>query len=170
MSPEQCRAENVAWFVRQFATYVRSEIAGLKEADMADTAIVGLALKDQQNLEAALRIGKSLDDIRRNVASTFLRCVQDGLEGWARQQGEDWELVVTWPGGNWTERPDKKWLPLLLRKKAWSALVGAVIQAEQNGPWEVSIGIFGPTQDTWSEPKSVRQNRQFYGEQNNFIG
>jgi PD-(D/E)XK nuclease superfamily len=158
----QCRAENVAWLIRQFAAYVD---AGQKESDMVDAAIVGLALKDQQNLEAALRIGKNFDEIRRNVANTFLRCVQDGVEGWARQQGEDWELVMTWPGGNWTERSDKKWLPLLLRKKAWPALVGVAIQADRNGPWEVFIGILGPTQDTWNEPKSVSQNRQFYGEQ-----
>ena len=77
----QCRAENVAWFVRQFAAYVRSEITGLKESDMVDAAIVELALKDQPNLEAALRIGKNFDAIRRKVASKFLSCVQKGLGG-----------------------------------------------------------------------------------------
>jgi hypothetical protein len=123
----QCRAENVAWFVRQFAAYVRSEITGLKESDMVDAAIVELALKDQPNLEAALRIGKNFDEIRRNVASTFLRCVQDGLEEWARPNGEDWEVVAEWPGGNWIKRLDMKWLPLLLRKRAWPALVGVAI-------------------------------------------
>jgi hypothetical protein len=65
----QCRAENVTWLIRQFAAYVDSVNARQKEPDMADTAIVGLALKDQQNLEAALRIGKNFDEIRRNVAS-----------------------------------------------------------------------------------------------------
>jgi hypothetical protein len=145
----QCRAENVASFVRQFAAYVRSEVAGLKEPDVVDAVIVGLALKDQQNLEAALRIGKSFNEIRRSVACTFLRCVQEGLEGWARQQGEDWELVVRWPGGNWVEQPDKKWLPLLLRKRAWPALMGVAIQAEEPGPRKVFMGICGPTQDAW---------------------
>ena len=76
---------------------MRSEVAGLKESDMVDAAIVELALKDQPNLEAALRIGKNFDAIRRKVASKFLSCVQKGLEEWARQQGGDWEVVMTWP-------------------------------------------------------------------------
>jgi PD-(D/E)XK nuclease superfamily len=45
----QCRAENVTWLIRQFAAYVDSINAVQKESDMIDTAIVGLALKDQQN-------------------------------------------------------------------------------------------------------------------------
>jgi hypothetical protein len=165
----QCRAENVAWFVRQFAAYVRSEITGLKESDMVDAAIVELALKDQPNLEAALRIGKNFDEIRRNVASTFLRCVQDGLEEWARANGEDWEVVAEWPGGNWIKRLDMKWLPLLLRKRAWPALVGVAIQPERTGPSEVFIGICGPTQDRWNN-KDVIINTRLYGEHNKFIG
>jgi hypothetical protein len=164
----QCGAENVAWLVRQFAGYVRSEVAGLKESDMVDAAIVGLALKDPQNLEAALRIGNSFDEIRRNVASIFLRCVQERLVEWVLQQGEDWEVVVKWDGGNWVEQPGKKWLPLLLRKRAWPELVGVAIQAEEPGPCKVFIGICGPTQDSWNETVSV--NTQLYGEQNKFTG
>ena len=114
---------------------------------MVDAAIVGLALKDPQNLEAALRIGTSFDEIRRNVASIFLRCVQERLVEWVLQQGEDWEVVVKWDGGNWVEQPGKKWLPLLLRKRAWPELVGVAIQAEEPGPCKVFIGICGPTQD-----------------------
>jgi hypothetical protein len=67
----QCRAENVTWLIRQFAAYVESVNAVQKEADMIDTEIVGLAFKDQQNLEAALRIGNSTGEIRRRVISTF---------------------------------------------------------------------------------------------------
>jgi hypothetical protein len=69
----QCRAENVTWFIRQFTAYVDSVNGVEKEADMIDTEIVGLALKDQQNFEAALRIGKSTIQIRRTVLSHFLR-------------------------------------------------------------------------------------------------
>jgi hypothetical protein len=162
----QCRAENLTWFIRQFAAYVDSVNAVQKETDMIDTAIIGLALKDQQNLEAALRISKSTNEIRRKVLSTFLKHVQTGLQEWVRKQDKDWEVVAKWPGGNWIEQPDKKWLPLLLRKKAWPALVGVAIQAEYDGPWEVFIGILGPTQDTWRSDDGTK----YFGEQNQFIG
>jgi hypothetical protein len=76
--------------------------------------------------------------------------------------------VVTWPGGNWIERPDKKFLPLLLRKRAWPALVGVAIQPEKDGPFEVFIGICGPTQETWNTGLSL--NRRLYGERSEFIG
>jgi hypothetical protein len=132
---------------------------------MIDTAIVGLALKDRQNLVAALRIGKSADEIRRKVLSTFLKRVQDGLKEWVRQQDEDWEVVVTWPGGDWIEQPDRKWLPLLLRRKAWPALVGVAIIAQHEPPSEVFIGIQGPTQDAWQPIDD-----KLYGKQNRFIG
>jgi hypothetical protein len=130
----QCQAENVTWLVRQFSAYVDSVIAGQKEADMTDTAIVGLALKDEKNLEAALRIGKNFDEIRQDVMRTFLTCVRDGLKEWAKKNDEEWEVVETWPGGNWIEQPIKIWLPLLLHKKAWPEEVGVAIQAEHSGP------------------------------------
>ena len=72
---------------------------------MVDTAIVGLALKDEKNLETALRIGKNFDEIRHDVMRTFLRCVRDGLKEWAKKNNEEWEVVETWPGGNWIEQP-----------------------------------------------------------------
>ena len=117
---------------------------------MADAAIVGLAIKDEKNLEAALRIGASFDEIRYNVARRLLRCVQDGLEEWARQQDNDWEVVTTWPGGNWVERPGQRWLPLSLRKRAWPAMVGVSIVAENPGPTQIFIGISGPTKNLWN--------------------
>jgi hypothetical protein len=166
---DQCQAENVVWLIRQFAAYVDSAIAGKKESDMADTAIVGLALRDKQHLEAALRIGEEVNEIKHKVMSTLLRCVQDGLKEWAdRQDNEDWEVVVTWKGGNWIERPNERFLPLLLRKRAWPALVGAGIVADNKGPWDVFIEISGPTQEAWNS--QVKTNRDLYGEQNTFIG
>jgi len=162
----QCRAENVTWFIRQFAAYVDSVNAVQKGSDMIDTAIVGLALKDQQNLEAALRIGKSTDDIRRQVLSALLKHVQTGLQDWSKKQDKDWEVVAKWPGGNWVEEPKLRWLPLLLRKKAWPPLVGVTIMAQFVGPSGVFIGIHGPTQDTWNNNNGTK----FFGEQNQFIG
>jgi len=160
----------VAWLIRQFTAYVDLEISGQKESDMVDTAIVGLALSDQKNLEAALRIGEAREDIKGDVARGFLEGVKDGLESFARQQSEEWEVVETWPAGNWIEKPAKKRLPLLLRKKTWPALVGVGIQAEQAGqygPWGVFIGICGPTQDEFN--KGV-DNTRFYGGQSKFVG
>src|SRR5262249_49215610 len=130
----QCHAENVVWFIRQFAAYVDSKFAGKKESDMADAAIVGLALRDKQNLEAALRIGEKFDEIRHNVWSPVLRCVQDGLKEWARQQDGDWEVKATWEFGNWIEQPHVRYLPLCLRKRAWPPLMGVAIVADESGP------------------------------------
>jgi hypothetical protein len=64
-----------------------------------------------------------------------------------QQQDKDWEVTVTWAGRNWIERPNAKWLPLLLRKRAWPAMVGVAIVAQYDGPSEVFIGIGGPTQE-----------------------
>ena len=101
----QCQAENVDLAYKTISAYVDSVIAGQKESDMVDTAIVGLALKDEKNLEAALRIGKNFDEIRHDVMRTFLRCVRDGLKEWVKKNDEEWEVVETWPGGNWIEQP-----------------------------------------------------------------
>ncbi len=164
----QCRAENVTWLIKQFHAYVASEITGHKESDMADTAIVGLALKDEKTLEAALRIGENFVEIRRNVMREFLKCVQGRLEELAQKKEEDWEVTVKWPGGNWIEQPVAKFLPLLLRKRAWPALMGVAIQAEMTGPFGIFIGICGPMQDEWN--KDVSGNTRLYGEQNKFCG
>jgi hypothetical protein len=142
----QCRAESVAWLLRQFSNYLNSVIAGIKEADMADTAIVGLALRDPKNLDAALRIGENYGEIKRVVVKNFLQFIYDGLQAWAKERGEDWEVLTTWPSGSWIDKPDKKHLPVLLRKKSWPTMVGVAITAEQNGPHEVFIGIHGPTE------------------------
>ncbi len=164
---KQCRAENVAWFLRQFSTYVDSNITGQKEADMADAAIIGLALKDTQNLEAALRIGENLSEIKSKVVSAFLQCIHDRLKGWAQEKGEHWEVMMYGLGRNWIEKPNERYLPVLLRKRSWPAMVGAGISAEQNGPQEVFIGVCGATQDTW---KNDRNSVPLYGENDKFIG
>ena len=146
----ECRAQNVTWLIRQFSAYVLSVNAGQREPDMVDTAIVGLALKDSQNLEAALRIGDSAAAIRRPVWIAFLKRVQAGLEEWVRQQGGDWEVRVTWAGGDWTVAPDKKWLPILLRRRTWPATWAGRSSPSRMGLY-VFIGVFGPTQDTWDK-------------------
>jgi hypothetical protein len=165
----QCRADNVGWFIKQFANFVDSAISKQKGSDMVDTAIVDLALTNQQNLEAALRIGESVREIKLSVLRKLLTSVYDGLKEWAkRRQGKDWEVVVVWPGGNWIEKPNTEQLPLLLRRQDWPALVGVAIQAEHlasSGPWGVFIGICGPTQDEWGNPRRKR-----YGEQKRFVG
>src|SRR5271166_3477529 len=132
-----CSAENVAWLVRQFSSHVESVVAGRKEADMVDTAIIGLALKDENHLEAALRVGENFIEIRRSVVTAFLGCILVHLEEWVQKHGEDWEVRVKWRVGNWIERPMDKYLPLLLRKRSWPAMVGVGIQAEWTGPSEV---------------------------------
>ncbi len=137
---------------------------------MVDTAIVGLALKDENNLEAALRIGENFIAIRSGVVTAFLECILVHLEEWVQKHGEDWEVRLKWRVGNWIERPMDKYLPLLLRKSSWPALVGVGIQAEWTGPSEVFIGVSGPTQATWNTDGSAAKNAQFYGEFNRFIG
>ena len=164
----QCEAENVAWLLKQFSAYVDSAIGGQKEDDMADTAVIALAQFNDQNLEAALRIGENFDAIRHNVARAFLICIQDRLKTWAEQNGEDWEILADWRGRNWIERPELRHLPILLRKRLWPALVGVVIRADHEGPGGVFIGVFGPTQDGWNEDEA--NNTRLYGKQFKFIG
>jgi hypothetical protein len=53
----------------------------------------------------------------------------------------DWDLVFDWPMGRWSNKPEAKWLPILLRRKSWPAMVGANIQAERDGPDNIVIGI-----------------------------
>jgi hypothetical protein len=155
----------MGWFLRQFAAYVDLVIAGQKESDMVNAAIVELALRDEQNLEAALRIGESLVAIRLKIATNLLRCVYDGLKGWAQHQDAGWEVVESWPGGNWIEQPDQAMLPLVLRNSTWPELVGVVIQAEGTGPHNIYIGIFGQLRNDWTPRK-----RELYGEQTKFVG
>jgi PD-(D/E)XK nuclease superfamily len=168
----QCCAENVAWLLKQFSTYAVSVVAGPKEADMVDAAIVGLALndKDGKNLEAALRIGESLDEIRRAVISTFLRSIEDGLNDWAQKNSEGWEVISIWSGGSWIKQPGDKYKPIVLRKNSWPQTVGVSILAEYNGPRGVHLGIVGPTQASWKAGGREEANTQLYGHQETFIG
>ena len=105
----------------------------------------GSSSKDGKNLEAALRIGDSLDAIRHHVVSAFLTRIQDQLKEWAQKHGEEWEVRSSWNGKIWVERPTEKYLPILLRKSSWPAMVGVAIQADWNGPSDVIIGAMAPT-------------------------
>ena len=137
---------------------------------MGDAAIVGLALKDGKNLEAALRIGDSLEEIRLHVVSAFLASIQDRLKEWARNRGEEWEVRSNWNGKNWIERPAEKYLPIILRKGSWPAMVGAVIQADWSGLATVIIGAAAPTREAWKGKDGGAGNVQFYGSEINFVG
>ncbi len=86
---KDCQADNVRWFLKQFASYVRNEILGKREADMTNETIINLALKDD-NLEAALRIADCREEliavaVRIRYGDRLAVC---GLLGWARIEPE----------------------------------------------------------------------------------
>jgi hypothetical protein len=128
---------------------------------MVNEAIVGLALRDKESLEAALLVCESYNAIRQNILNDFLFCVQDGLARWAADRDSDWEVKSEWESGNWVQNPlNKKWLPLFLRKKQWPSMVGIAVQAEQIESKEIIIGVIAPVQTEWNKDSGM--NERFY--------
>jgi len=161
-----CRADNVRWFLRQFQALIHKKLVREEEFSMTGNAIVALALRSIDNLDAALRIGDQFQQIRQRVAVAILSNVNRRLEQWVQQNSGDWELNSTWPGGNWIMTPFEKYLHILLRRKGWPSMVGAALAADERGPSEVFVGILAPTQRTWdNDPNGVRR----YGMQTGFI-
>jgi len=64
---DKCRAENVRWFLRQFRALVQ-RLTGEKELSMTGNAIVDLALRSTEYLDAAVRIGGQFERIVERVA------------------------------------------------------------------------------------------------------
>jgi hypothetical protein len=164
---KECQAENIRWFLKQFSVYVRSVIIAERESDMTDAGIVNLALFNRDNLQGALLIAKNGDEIRNRVIRELLTDIETRLLQLVHQRGADWELVVDWKGGRWSETPGARWLPILLRRKHWPAMVGANFQAERNGPDGIIFGMLAPTEAQW---KRDSQSVSYYGDQQNFIG
>ncbi len=162
---KECQAENVRWFLKQFSVYVRSVITAERELDMTDAGIVELAIFSEDNLQGALLIAKNGDDIRNRVIRNLLRTIETSLSQLVQQKGLDWELVVDWKIGRWSEQPADKWLPIQLRRHHWPAMVGASVQAER--PYEIILGILAPTEAQWKRDK---QSVQYWGDQQDFIG
>jgi PD-(D/E)XK nuclease superfamily len=161
-----CRAGNVTWFVTQFSEYVFAVISGQKEADMADAAIIALAQKDEQNFEAAWRIGENFTAIKQAVLSAFLVSIEDRLKNWAQSNGEEWEVLANWTSGPWSKNPYNGYVPIILRNKTWPSFFGVGIWADANGPRYVGVGILAPTKENWIK-KPIYVTR--YGDHNNFI-
>jgi hypothetical protein len=164
---KECQADNIRWFLKQFNVYVSSVTTAKGGSDMTDAGIVDLALSNIDNLQGALSIVKNGDEIRYRVIGNLLRDVETSLSQLVQQSGSDWELVVKWEMGIWSEKPGAKWLPILLRRKHWPAMVGANVQAERYGPDGIIVGILGPTEAAW---KGDRQAVSYYGDQHDFIG
>jgi hypothetical protein len=162
----KCRAENVRWFLRQFQTLVHNRLIGEEELNMTGDAIVDLALRSIDNLDAALRIGDQYLRIRERVVVAILTDVQRRLGQWVQLNARDWELNDTWPGGNWIKTPFQKFLPVLLRRKGWPSMVGAALVPDDIGPSKVFVGIMAPTQRTWDDDTS---SVKWYGTRAGFI-
>ncbi len=58
---------------------------------MADAAIVSLALKSRDNLDAAWRIAENFKTIRLEVISLFLLSIRDHLDRWLQTRGAEWD-------------------------------------------------------------------------------
>jgi PD-(D/E)XK nuclease superfamily len=164
---KECQAENIRWFLKQFSVYVRSVITAERELDMTDAVIVNLALNNEHNLQGALLIAENGDGIRNRVIGNLLCDIEASLLQLVQQRGSDWELVVEWKMGRWSKKPADKWLPILLRRKRWPAMVGASVQAELNGPDGVIVGIIAPTEAGWKGDSGAVP---YYGNQHDFIG
>jgi hypothetical protein len=162
----KCRPDNVRWFLRQFQALIHKKLVREEEVSMTGNAIVELALRSTDNLDAALRIGDQSKQIRQRVAAAVLSNVQRRLEQWVQQNSGDWELNSSWPGGNWVMAPSENYLHILLRRKGWPSMVGAALSNEKKGPSEVFVGILAPTQRTWDNDRNVVSR---YGMQTGFI-
>jgi hypothetical protein len=145
---------------------VYSEITAQKEGDMTDAGIVDLALHNKVNLRGALLIAQSSNEIKNSIFSKLLRHIEKRLLQLVQQKGSDWELVLDWRKGRWSNKPEAKWLLILLRRTHWPAMVGVGIQAERDGPDRIIIGILAPTEAGFTnDPQSV----SYYGDRRNFI-
>lgn len=164
---KECHADNVRWIFRQLQALVHKKLVQGDEISMAGNAIVELALRSVDNLDAALRIGGEYQRIRENVAATVLSDVQRRIEQWIQQHPGDWELNIAWPGGNWVTTPAIKWYPILLRRKAWPSLLGAALVPNNPGPKDVGVGVWAPTQSTWDG--ALNDNAKCYGSRSGFI-
>jgi hypothetical protein len=161
----RCYADNVRWFLRQFKKLIHKRLLSDGGSSMTGNAIVDLALRSTDNLDAALRIGEKLQQIRENVTKSFLSDVQRHIERWIEQHPGDWELCINWPDGNWIKTPSKKYLHILLRIKSWPSMVGSSLTADKDGPSAVNIGVLAPTQKTWETDQGAKS----YGEHDFFI-
>ena len=114
---------------------------------MADAAIVSFALKSRDNLEAAWRIAENSKTIRSSVMSPFLLSIRDHLEGWLQTSGAEWELLASWPTGDWSRDRFLVGRPIMIRKRTWPSLVGVCICADAPGPSDIAIGVRAPSRD-----------------------
>jgi hypothetical protein len=162
----RCRADNVRWFLRQFQALVFTSLVREEEFSMTGNAIVDLALRSIDNLDAALRIGGQSQRIRERVAIAVLSNVRRRLEQWVQQNSGDWELNIAWQGGNWIVTPFERYLPILVRRKGWPSMVGVALSAGAKGPSEVFVGISAPTQTEWDTNADIVG---LYGMQTGFI-
>jgi len=139
----ECHAENVRLFIKQFSDYVRSRVTGNGGDVMPSQAIVNMSVTDVNHLEAALVIGESVAAIRQHVISRFLMHVRDQLISWASNR-DGWEVIADWPGGNWIKDPFLRCIPILLRRSDWPRVVGVGIWAETCDLREIAIFIVAP--------------------------
>ena len=117
---------------------------------MADAAIVSFALKSRENFEAAWRIAENFETIRFRVLSSFLLSIRDRLERWVQDNGTEWELLASWPGGDWSRKPSLVGRPIMIRKRTWPSLVGVCISADDSGPSDIAIGVLAPGRENWA--------------------
>jgi len=73
---KNCQAEKVRWFLRDFYDFVKTYIAPLDQGAMSmndyDKAVVlEYALRNQHNLEIALRVGVQFDNLRKELLKRF---------------------------------------------------------------------------------------------------
>jgi hypothetical protein len=106
----ECRAEDVRWFLRQFQKLIHNQLVQTEELSMTGDAIVDLTLRSDEDLDAALRIGDQYQRIKERVFVRVLSHVQIGLERWGQQSFDDWELISEWQGGNWIRTPSNRLL------------------------------------------------------------
>ena len=161
----RCRADNVRWFLRQFQTLIYKRLLPDEESSMTGNAIVDLALRSTDNLDAALRIGEKCQQIRERVTKSILSDIQRNIERWIEKQSEDWELCINWPRGNWIKTPSSSYLHILLRRPIWPSMVGASLTADGTGPSNIAVGILAPSQKTWEKDKGA----EYYGPHDFFI-
>ncbi|MDD2770337.1 MAG: PD-(D/E)XK nuclease family protein [Methylococcus sp.] len=168
---KDCRAENVRWFLKQFASYIKQEIEGEKVSQMCNNALIKYAMTTPENVDAALRIAECGESLKENIRKKFLEEVLGRMEELAKTLGGDWEVRHEWPGGDWTTTTTMRHLPILLRKKDWPSMAGIAIQAGSTGPKDVQVGVMAPTYQVWQNTiKNIEWRETNYGKQQTFAG
>ena len=160
-----CPAANVRWFIEQFRKHVIGTVTGSYEEDSMeeDLVVLGMIKNSPVSLEAALRIGSALPQLKKTIWQEFLICLKDKLVELANNLNtgtiKDYQVMSNYMG-DWWDTPEEKWHVIMLRRPCWPTATGVAISSERSNCEEIIIGFLSPTSDMWQKDKD---SEKYYG-------